>query len=65
MKKGLEAITEKTTELWYKVNAKYGNHNYTLGVNGLGEVVLSKAYTEDIAVGNANVQKALRELLNV
>ena len=61
---GLEVITQTTTNLWYKVNEKYGNHVYTLAVNGLDEVVLCKGYTEEIARGNnRDVQKALRELL--
>ena len=61
---GLEVITQTTTNLWYKVNEKYGNHVYTLAVNGLDEVVLCKGYTEEIArVNNRDVQKALRELL--
>lgn len=61
---GLEVITQTTTNLWYKVNEKYGNHVYTLAVNGLDEVVLCKGYTKEIARGNNRaVQKALRELL--
>lgn len=61
---GLEVITQTTTNLWYKVNEKYGNHVYTLAVNGLDEVVLCKGYTEEIARGNnRDVQKVLRELL--
>lgn len=64
MKKGLEAISQKTEELWFAVNKKYGNHVYMLGVNGLGEVVLSKGYTQDIAKGNREVQAALKSLLN-
>lgn len=60
---GLEVITQTTTNLWYKVNEKYGNHVYTLAVNGLDEVVLSKRYMEDIAKGNREVQTALKELL--
>lgn len=60
---GLEVITQTTTDLWYKVNEKYGDHVYTLGVNGLDEVVLSKRYMEDIAKGNREVQTALKELL--
>lgn len=63
MKKGLEAITQKTTDLWNKVNAKYGDHAYTLAVNGLGEVILAKGYTEEIAKGNRNAQKVLHNLL--
>ena len=63
-RKGLEVITQTTTNLWYKVNEKYGNHVYTLAVNGLDEVVLCKGYSEEIARGNnRDVQKALRELL--
>lgn len=63
MKKGLNAISEKTTKLWNKLNEKYGNHVYTLGVNGLDEVILCKGYTEEIAHGNVAVLNALRELL--
>lgn len=48
MAKGLNAITESTLKLWYEVNEKYGEHKYTLGVNGLDEVVLNKGYTEQI-----------------
>lgn len=61
--KGLNEIRETTTNLWYAVNRKYGDHAYILGVNGLGEVILSKGYTEDIAKGNRQAQKVLRELL--
>lgn len=49
---GLEVITQTTTNLWYKVNEKYGNHVYALAVNGLDEVVLCKGYGEEIARGN-------------
>lgn len=63
MKKGLAAISQKTTDLWYAVNKKHGNHAYTLAVNGLDEVILCKGYTEEIAKGNRNVQRALRDLL--
>ncbi len=60
----LDAITEKTTELWELVNGKYGPHVYTLGVNGLGEVVLCERYMDEIARGtNRDVQKVLRRLL--
>lgn len=63
-KKGLKAITKNTLALWYKVNEKYGEHKYTLGVNGLDKVVLSKGYGETIAVGTKQVNAKLRELLN-
>ncbi len=63
-KKGLEAITKATEALWYKVNAKYSEHKYTLGVNGLDQVVLSLGYSEDIAIGTKQVNAKLRELLN-
>ena len=63
MKKGLSAISQKTTDLWNAVNKKYGAHAYTLAVNGLDEVILCKGYTEEIAKGNRNAQKALRDLL--
>lgn len=64
MKKGLNAISETTTKLWYKVNEKYGDHVYSLCVNGLNEVILCKGYTDDIAKGNREVQAKLRELLD-
>ena len=64
MKKGLNAISERTTALWYKVNEKYGDHVYTLCVNGLDEVILCKEYTEEIAKGNREVQNTLKKLLN-
>lgn len=61
---GLEVITQTTRNLWYKVNEKYGDHVYTLAVNGLDEVVLCKGYSEEIVRGNnRDVQKVLRELL--
>ena len=63
MKKGLDAISERTKKLWYEVNKKYGDHVYTLAVNGLNEVVLSKGFTEDIAIGNREIQKTLASLL--
>jgi len=63
MKKGLSAISQKTTDLWNAVNKKYGDHTYTLAVNGLNEVILCKGYTEEIAKGNKNAQKTLRDLL--
>lgn len=63
MKKGLDAISTRTEKLWNEVVKKYGPHEYTLGVNGLDEVVLSKRYAEDIAKGNREVQIALKELL--
>lgn len=63
-RKGLNAISETTLNLWYKVNKKYGDHVYTLAVNGLDEVVLNKDYTESIVKGsNRAVQKVLCELL--
>lgn len=65
MKKGLEAISRKTEELWFAVNKKYGEHVYSLAVNGLDQVVLCKGYGEAIVTGNnRQVQKVLRELLN-
>lgn len=63
MKKGLNAITDSTRELWYKVNEKYGEYKYTLAVNGLDEVVLCKGYTEEISKGTKQVKTKLRELL--
>lgn len=62
---GLEKVSWKTMKLWWEVNRKYGDHFYTLGVDGCGEVILAEGYTDEIARGNANVQKALRELLSL
>lgn len=62
-RKGLSAITNNTLQLWYRVNEKYGKHKYTLGVNGLDQVVLCRGYGEDIAVGTRQVNAKLRELL--
>lgn len=57
-------ISETTRKLWYKVNAKYGDHVYALAVNGLGEVVLCRGYMGEIVRGtNRDVQKVLRGLL--
>ena len=64
-KKGLEVITETTRRLWYRVNEKYGEHKYTLGVNGLDEVVLSEGYTQEIARGAEEVNSKLKELLSI
>lgn len=64
MKKGLNAITEKTDALWNEVCKKYGQHAYRLCVNGLDQVELTKGYTEVIATGNKEIQSKLRELLN-
>ena len=64
-RKGLNAISDTTRQLWYKVNRKYGEHVYSLAVNGLDQVVLCKGYGEAIVTGNnRQVQKFLRELLN-
>lgn len=62
-KTGLAVIQERTTSLWYRVNEKYGDHAYTLGVDGLDQVVLSRGYTEEIARGTAQVNAKLKELL--
>ena len=62
-KKGLEVITKRTENLWNRVVEKYGPHKYTLGVNGLDEVVLSESYMTDIAKGTKEVNQKLMELL--
>ena len=62
-KTGLAVIQKRTTSLWHKVNEKYGDHKYMLGVNGLDQVVLSKGYTEEIARGTVRVNAKLEELL--
>ncbi len=64
-RKGLNAISDTTRQLWYQVNRMYGEHVYSLAVNGLDQVVLCKGYGEAIITGNnRQVQKVLRELLN-
>ncbi len=60
---GFEAITKTTEDLWNKVNEKYGDLTYVLCVNGIGEVILCKGFTHEVAKGNRNIQKALRGLL--
>ena len=60
MKSNISATTEK---LWNEVVKKYGNDSYRLAVNGRGEVILTAGYTREIAKGNRNTQKALRDLL--
>ena len=63
-RRGLDAISDTTRALWYRVNEKYGEHVYSLGVNGLDQVALCKGYGEAIVVGNnRQVQKVLRDLL--
>ncbi len=64
-KKGLEVISETTRRLWYKVNEKYGEHTYTLGVNGLDQVVLSEGYTKESARGAKEVNSKRKELLSI
>lgn len=61
--KELNAIKSSSLNLWYKVNEKYGDHKYTLCVNGLGEVELCKGYCETIAKGTREINAKLRELL--
>lgn len=58
-----EAIGKETINLWYKVNEKYGEHKYTLAVNGLNVATLQRGYTEEIARGEKEVKKKLKELL--
>ena len=60
---GLNAIDAKTYRLWNEVVKKYGPHTYTLGVNGLDEVVLSRGYMGEIAKGNREAQHVLAGLL--
>lgn len=65
MKDLLNNITSKTRIMWYELNKKYGDHTYSLCVNGLGEVELTKGYTHVIAKGtNRDVQRKIKELLN-
>lgn len=50
----LNKISKRTDDLWNKVVSLYGRHVFTLGVNGIGQIVLifitpkksSKATTE-------------------
>lgn len=60
---GLNAIDAKTYRLWNEVVKKYGPHKYTLGVNGLDQVVLSKGYIGELAKGNRETQQFLTNLL--
>lgn len=69
MKKNLlDNISKTTLKAWYETEtarvAKYGEYRYSLGVNGLGEVILDdwKAKTT-IAKGNRAVTAKLKELV--
>lgn len=64
MKKGLDAISPRTRQMWNEVVKKYGRHTYTLAVNGNDEVVLDYRYMDTLAKGNRNVQAYLKDLLN-
>lgn len=60
----LNKISNKTRDLWYEVNKKYGDHTYSLNVTGTGKICLCKGYTTALVKGtNAQVQQKLKELL--
>lgn len=64
MKNLLDKITNKTIQLWYEVNRKYGEHEYTLGVNGIGQIELSYHYMKKLVIGNnRQIQAKLKNLL--
>lgn len=69
MKKNLlDNISETTRKVWASnekaLFAKYGEYRYRMGVNGLGEVVLTDFRTcQDIAKGNRAVQAKIKELV--
>lgn len=67
MKDLLANISIATNALWLKystvIGEKHGKYRYSLGVNGLGEVILTDfRLMQDIAKGNGAVQKKIREL---
>lgn len=60
----LNKISKRTDDLWNKVANLYGRHVFTLGVNGIGQIVLDLHYSEEIVKGNnREVQAVLRDLL--
>ena len=60
----LNKISKRTDDLWNKVVSLYGRHVFTLGVNGIGQIVLDHHYSEEIVRGtNREVQAVLRDLL--
>lgn len=62
MKNPLENITPTTRNLTYKLQEKHSE--YRIGVNGKGQIVLAKNYTNIIATGtNRDIQKVIKELL--
>lgn len=69
MKKNLlDNISKTTLKAWYETEtarvAKYGAYRYSLGVNGLGEVILDDWKTKTtIAKGNRAVTAKLKELV--
>ena len=68
MKNLLDNITATTRKVWANnekaLFKKYGEYRYRMGVNGLGEVVLTDFRTcQDIAKGNRAVQAKIKELV--
>lgn len=63
MKDLLENITLRTNKMWNELIEKKGKH-WVLGVNGLGEVILTEGYTNVIAKGNMNIQRVIKELMD-
>lgn len=68
MKNLLNNISETTKKVWANnekaLCERYGEYRYRMGVNGLGEVVLTDFRTcQDIAKGNRAVQAKIKELV--
>ena len=69
MKKNLlDNISTTTQKVWANnekaLFERYGEYRYRMGVNGLGEVVLTDFRTcQDIAKGNRAVQAKIKELV--
>jgi hypothetical protein len=67
MKNLLANISIATNALWLRhsteIGEKHGKYRYSLGVNGLGEVILTDfRLMQDVAKGNRAVQKKIKEL---
>lgn len=68
MKNLLNNISETTRKVWANnekaLFERYGEYRYRMGVNGLGEVVLTDfRICQDIAKGNRAVQAKIKELV--
>lgn len=63
IKERMSRFEKETNELYNELRAKFG-YEYLLGMNGLGETVVSNMSTiKDVAKGEKECQAKMRELL--